>query len=142
MNYSFGIILAEFNKDITDKMLKSASDRIEELNSSLIKVVKVPGSYEIPLIAQELLEQNIVDGLVCLGFIERGETLHGEVMGNVVHSQLIRLQEKHKKPMGLGIIGPGALEDQAHSRAIPYGKAAVDACYKMITIMKSLSGIK
>lgn len=138
MAYKLGIILAEFNKEVSNEMLDSAISRATELGLNLARVVKVPGSYEIPLVAQELLERNILDGLVCLGYIERGETLHGEVMGHVVHSQLVKLQEKFKKPMGLGIIGPGATEIQARSRAGLYGKTAVEVCHKMILIMKDL----
>ena len=72
----------------------------------------MPGSYEMPLIADVLLGREDVDALVVLGYIERGETLHGEVMGNVVHAALVQLQLKHRKPMGLGVIGPGATPEQ------------------------------
>ena len=57
------------------------------------------------------------DGLVVLGYIERGETLHGEVMGHVVHTALVQLQLKYRKPVGIGIIGPGATAEQAQAQS-------------------------
>jgi len=59
-----------------------------QLGLRVVCTVRVPGAYETPLVAKKLLARKDVDALVVLGFIERGETLHGEVMGHVVHRAL------------------------------------------------------
>jgi 6,7-dimethyl-8-ribityllumazine synthase len=132
------ILVAEFNKSVTGAMLKAALSTLEAATSKVVKVIKVPGAYELPLAAKLLLSRRNVQGLVVLGFIERGETLHGEVMGHVVHQALVRLQLKTLKPMGLGIIGPGATEKQAHKRKIDYGRAAAQAALRMLAVLQEL----
>jgi 6,7-dimethyl-8-ribityllumazine synthase len=102
------IVAAEFNKELVDAMIETAQIELKDLGADLVRVVRVSGCYEVPLIADLHLAQEGVDGLVVLGYIERGETLHGEVMGHVVHGALVQLQLKYRKPVGIGIIGPGA----------------------------------
>lgn len=136
------IVLAQFNHDITDVMLASAHDEAKKMDISVSHVVKVPGSYEIPLMANELLKNPRVSAVVVLGYIERGETQHGEVMGHTVHSCLLRSSLEHRKPVGLGIIGPGAVVQQAEARRDPYARAAVRAavaaCRKLSEIENSI----
>ena len=77
--------------------------------------------------------------LVVLGYIERGETLHGEVMGHVVHAALVQLQLSHRKPIGLGIIGPGATAEQAEARKVSSARAAVHAALRCREVLSSLT---
>lgn len=121
------ILAAEFARDIVDVMVEEAKDEAAALGADVAEVVRVPGAYETPLIADRLLADPEIDFIVVLGFIERGETQHGEVMGHVVHSALVQLQLKHGKPLGIGIIGPGATTEQAGTRKVDYARAAVRA---------------
>jgi 6,7-dimethyl-8-ribityllumazine synthase len=121
------VVAAEFNKELIDVMIETAQNELKRAGTELVRVVRVPGSYEIPLIADAYLSQESVDAVVALGYIERGETLHGEVMGHVVHDTLVQLQLKYRKPIGLGIIGPGATQEQAHARKINSALSAVRA---------------
>jgi 6,7-dimethyl-8-ribityllumazine synthase len=121
------VIAAEFNKQLVDEMVAAAESELRAAKAELLRTVRVSGSYEIPLIAELYLGNPAVDALVVLGYIERGETLHGEVMGHVVHSALVEMQIRHRKPIGIGIIGPGATEDQAQTRKVKTAIAAVKA---------------
>ncbi len=121
------IVAAEFNKELADTMIETASKESEDAGARVMRVVRVAGSYELPLVSDLYLGQDGVDVLVVLGYIERGETLHGEVMGHVVHNALIQLQLKYRKPVGMGIIGPGATIEQAHERKMKTARAAVRA---------------
>jgi 6,7-dimethyl-8-ribityllumazine synthase len=121
------IVAAEFNKELVDAMIETAQQELKEAAAELVRVVRVPGSYEVPLLADLYLAQDGVDGLVVLGFIERGETLHGEVMGHIVHGVLVQLQLKYHKPIGIGIIGPGATVEQAQKRKTSSARAAARA---------------
>ena len=82
-----------------------------------------------------MLEDDRIDLVVVLGYIEKGETLHGEVMGHVVQRALIDLQLKYRKPIGLGIIGPGATTEQAESRKTGYAEDASRAAFSMLTLL-------
>jgi 6,7-dimethyl-8-ribityllumazine synthase len=73
---------------------------------------------------------------VVLGFIERGQTQHGEVMGHVVHRALVDLELKHRKPVGIGIIGPGATSEQAEKRKVDYARAAVRAALRSWNVLR------
>ncbi len=126
------IVAAEFNKDLVDAMIDAATRELQTAGAVVVRVLRVPGAFELPLISDVQLAQRGIDALVVLGYIERGETLHGEVMGHVVHSALVQLQLKHRKPMGLGIIGPGATAEQAevrkHSAATAAARAVLASC--------------
>lgn len=132
------ILAAEFAKAIVDTMIAEASAEAAACGSEPGLVVRVPGAYEIPLAADALLARPDVDFLIALGFIERGETLHGEVMGHVVQQALIDLQLKHHKPVGLGIIGPGATHEQAERRQVDYARAAVRAAARAWKVLHTL----
>src|SRR4051812_32175530 len=94
------IVAAEFNKPLIDAMVAAAEGELAANQAELLRVVRVTGSYEVPLLAEMYLTTEAVDAVVVLGYIERGETLHGEVMGHVVHSALVEMQIRHRKPIG------------------------------------------
>lgn len=130
------ILAADFTKSVVDVMVEAATREAAALGAELVKVVRVPGAYELPLIADVLLAQPGTDVLVVLGYIERGETLHGEVMGNVVHAALVDMQLRHRKPVGIGIIGPGATLEQAETRKVDYARAAVAAALRSRAVLR------
>jgi 6,7-dimethyl-8-ribityllumazine synthase len=133
------IVAAEFNASIVEPMIAGATDEIALLGATLGPVVRIPGCYEVPLVAAKLLGKARVDLLVVLGFIEKGETLHGQVMGQVVHSKLVDLEIEYGKPVGIGIIGPGATPEQAEVRKDAYARAAVRAALRLLEAVGSAS---
>ena len=112
-------------------MLKFAIDEASSKNWEVSEVVWVPGSMEAPLAIDRMLQSTEVQGAVVLGIIERGETDHGLVMGQSVTKSVIELQIKHNKPIGLGIIGPGAEPEHIEQRLEPHARSAVGAVATM-----------
>ena len=131
------IIAAEFNKELAEGMIEAARQEAQDAGATVIRIIRVAGCYEVPLIADLQAAQDEIDAIVVLGYIERGETLHGEVMGQVVHSALVNLQLKYGKPIGLGIIGPGATQQQAEVRKTDYARAAVRAALRNSEIINA-----
>ena len=131
MKKRLALLAAEFNRPLVDAMVAAAADEAERLGAAVVRTVRVSGCYETPLLADRLLALRDVDALVVLGYIERGQTLHGEVMGHVVHRALIDLALRHGKPAGLGIIGPGATAKQAEVRKDRSARAAVRAALRL-----------
>jgi 6,7-dimethyl-8-ribityllumazine synthase len=131
-------VAAEFNRPLVDHMALAARDEAAKLGGEVIAEVRVPGSYEIPLVLSHLLARGKVDAAVVLGYIERGETLHGEVMGQVVHRSIVDLELATRKPVGIGIIGPGATPAQAETRKDDYARAAVRAAAASLAALASL----
>ena len=78
----FGIVVSQFNNFITDRLLAGALDAMERSGAGekQIEIVRVPGSFEIPIIAKKLAATNRFDSIVCIGCILRGETSHYDVV--------------------------------------------------------------
>lgn len=128
----FGIVIGEFHKEMARTMLESAKKVIVEKGYEVDEVIWVPGSYEAPIAMQHIIKRKDIDACVLLGYIERGETMHGEVMGHAVHHAMVDLMLEHNKPIGIGIIGPGATKEQADKRAEKYAAAAAEAAVTMV----------
>lgn len=133
----YSVLAAEFNRPLVDAMVETATAALAAHGLPLGRVLRVPGAYELPLVAAAELARPEVGGLVVLGYIERGETLHGEVMGHVVGHALMGLQLKERKPIGMGIIGPGATAEQARVRHVKSAEAAVQALKRVADLLRA-----
>ena len=129
---NLGIVCGAFHREEVEQMLEFARDEADSKNWEVSEVVWVPGSMEAPLALDRLLQYEGIQGAVVLGIIERGETDHGLVMGQSVTRAIIELQIKHNKPIGLGIIGPGAEPEHVGPRLEPHARAAVGAVAAMV----------
>ncbi|WP_213807202.1 6,7-dimethyl-8-ribityllumazine synthase [Granulicella sp. dw_53] len=133
-----GIVVAEFSPDISEAMLMAARDETTILGVEIAIVSHVHGAYEIPLIADALLRKEHVTSVVVLGFIEKGETQHGEVMAHTVSTLLLNSSLQHEKAIGYGIIGPDASWDQANTRKELYARAAVRAAIASTSVLRDI----
>lgn len=129
---NLGIVCGAFHRKQVERMLEYAHDEAEAKNWDVVEVTWVPGSMEAPLALERMLQNEDVHGAVVLGIIERGETEHGLVMGQAVTRAVIDLQISHNKPIGLGIIGPGADPEHIEPRLEPHARAAVGAVAAMV----------
>ena len=132
MSKRIALVLGSFHKKEADDMLVAAHAAALENHIRITEEVWVPGSMEAPLAIKRLLMREDIDGVVVLGIIERGETKHGLVMGEVVYDAIIRLQLEFMKPIGFGILGPEILPEQIPPRVKPYAHAAVEAVAMML----------
>src|SRR5262245_10067587 len=98
---NIALVLGSFHKKEADEMLEEARAAAAESGLTVVAEVRVPGSIEAPLALKRLLLRDDVHAAAALGIIERGETKHGLVMGEVVYDAIIRLQLEHLKPIGL-----------------------------------------
>ena len=128
---NLGIVCGSFHREQVERMLKFAIDEADSKNWEVSEIVWVPGSLEAPLAIDRMLQSSEIKGAVVLGIIERGETDHGLVMGQSVTKSVIELQIKHNKPIGLGIIGPGAEPEHIEPRLEPHARSAVGAVAAM-----------
>ena len=129
--YNIGIVVSEFNYDITSMMLERAKSHAEFLGANVVKVVQVPGVYDIPLAVKVLLKDNSVDGVVTLGCVIEGETEHDQIVIQNAARKITDLSLEFTKPATLGITGPGMTRLQAEDR-IENAKNAMEACVKLL----------
>ena len=134
-----GIVCGSFHKEEVTRMLNTVTSAVEnehvlgQMGGVLMEPVWVPGAFEVPLATKRLLDAGC-SGVVTLGIIERGQTLHGQAMGDAVMSALIGLQLEYNRPIGLGIIGPGADPEHIEPRLVPHAKAAIQAVAHMLNL--------
>jgi 6,7-dimethyl-8-ribityllumazine synthase len=133
------IVMSEFNFDVTSLMLERAKRHLEHHKATLAAEVHVPGVYDMAPAIKKLLKRKDVDGVVILGTVIKGETLHDELITHATAQVALRLAVKYDKPVGLGITGPGMTHEQAMER-LDNAKNAVDAVVKMIATLKQIGG--
>lgn len=131
------IVAAEFNHEVTDRMVEKALARAEERGVRVASVVRVPGTFEIPFAIQRLLERSDIDAAVAIGAVIKGETLHDEALMAAVPPALLEMGLRAGKPVALGITGPGMTEEQAIQR-VDKGADAVDAALAMHELLRGL----
>ncbi|NPB00902.1 MAG: 6,7-dimethyl-8-ribityllumazine synthase [Crenarchaeota archaeon] len=133
-----GIVVSEFNYDVTYIMLQKAISHARFLGAEITYIVKVPGTYDTAIAAYELAQKDDVDAVVVLGAVIQGETKHDEVVANQAARKLLDISIQFRKPVTLGIIGPGATRLQAMERAEEYSRRAVEAAVKLARRLKML----
>lgn len=129
---SIGIVVSEFNYDLTYLMLQRALEHAEFLGARVTYVFRVPGAYDMPLAIKELLNKDEIDGVVTLGAIIQGETKHDEIVAQHVSRKITDLSLEYGKPVTLGISGPGMTRMQGAERIDEFSKRSVEAAMKMI----------
>ncbi|MEM3445403.1 MAG: 6,7-dimethyl-8-ribityllumazine synthase [Thermoplasmata archaeon] len=132
-----GIVVSEFNYDITMMMLERAKTHAEFLGVEIAEVVTMPGVYDLPVAAKKLLKRKDIDGVVALGAVIKGETDHDQIIMQNAARKLADLSVEFEKPVGLGISGPGMTRLQAEDR-IENAKNAVESVVKQIRALKGL----
>ncbi len=126
------LVCGSYHREAVERMTTTARVRAGELELEIVAERWVPGALECPLALQQLLGRDDVDGAVLLGIIERGETQHGLVMGQAVIRAVLDLQIATGKPVGMGVIGPGANPQHIEPRLLPYARKAVEAVAEMM----------
>ena len=129
---NIAIVCGSFHKSEIEHLLEWARDEAKNLALEIVDVVWVPGAMEVPLAVDRLLADDEIEGVACLGIIEKGQTQHGLAMGQAVIKTILELQLVHEKPVGLGIIGPGAEPEHIGPRLEPHARAAVSAILSMV----------
>lgn len=132
------IVVSDFNYKITSKMLQIALEKIKRLKIDVIHVCKVYGVFDMPIIVDALLKKNNIDAVITLGAIIKGQTKHDEVIAHTVLTSLSYLSLKYKKPVSLGISGPGMHERIAYSRIRQMPENAVDAAIKSLFELENI----
>ena len=124
-------MVSEFNQEVTSRMLSVTQEKAKKLKLKITYTCQVPGAYDMPIIVDALLQKKNVDGVVTLGAIVKGQTKHDEVIAHSTANALTELSLKYKKPVSLGISGPGMQERHAYARIRPVAERAVEAIVKI-----------
>ena len=100
----FAIVVARFNRDVTDRLLAGAERVLTAHGAASIDVARVPGAYEIPVVAKRLAGSGTVDAVICLGAVIRGETAHFEHVAGQAASGITRAGLDTGVPVIFGVL--------------------------------------
>jgi 6,7-dimethyl-8-ribityllumazine synthase len=125
----FGIVVSQFNSFITDRLLAGALDALERSGAGQqqIEIVRVPGSFEIPLAAKQLAATGRVDSIVCIGCILRGETSHYDYVASEAARGIQLAQLDTGVPMAFCVLTCDTLEQAIDRAGLKSGNKGFDA---------------
>ena len=126
-----GLVVAEFNRPITERMEEAAIDAAERRDASVVETVHVPGAYDSPLAADRLARRPDIEAVAVVGAIITGDTDHDEVIANAAAQGLTRVSLERDTPVALGVTGPGMNADEAADRT-DKGADAVDSAVALV----------
>jgi 6,7-dimethyl-8-ribityllumazine synthase len=132
------IVVSEFNREITFQMLDMAINHAQKLKVELRYVCYVPGSFDMPLMIEELLKRKDIDAAITIGAIIKGETRHDNIVAENAARLIADLSLKYTKPVSLGISGPDMTIEQAKDRIEIVPTRAVNAAVSMVKRVRML----
>jgi 6,7-dimethyl-8-ribityllumazine synthase len=114
----FGIVVSKFNEFVTDRLLAGALEVLEKAGADVdaIQVARVPGAFEIPLVAKRFAASGRFDAVICLGAVIRGETPHFEYISREASRGVARVSLEADLPVVFGVLTTDNV-DQALARA-------------------------
>ncbi len=127
MKKKYLIVIADYYQEISKGLLNSALKEIPKL--SVIKIIKVPGVFEIPVTISKYI--NRYDAFLALGCVIKGQTPHFDFISNVTTHAIMKLSVESKKPIGNGVITCLSLQ-QARARK-KKGKEAANAVISVLS---------
>lgn len=140
---SFAIVLSRFNGFIGERLLEGALDAIKrhDGDEETIQVTRVPGAFEIPLIAQKLAEKGGVDAVICLGAVIRGDTPHFDYVASEVSKGIAQVALKTGIPVSFGVITTDSLEQAIERAGTKAGNKGFEAAVTAIEMANLIKGI-
>ncbi len=141
--FRFAIIVSRFNDFICSRLAEGAMDALlrHGADEEALKIVKVPGAFEIPLVAKKLSLSGHYDAVICLGAIIRGATSHFEYVAAEVSKGIASVALETNVPITFGILTTDNLEqaiERAGSKAGNKGFEAAIVAIEMVNLLKKL----
>jgi 6,7-dimethyl-8-ribityllumazine synthase len=139
----FAIIAARFNDFITDRLVGGALDALNRSGAAEndITIAKVPGAFEIPLVAKKMAQQNKWDAIICLGAVIRGSTPHFDYVCAEVSKGVAVVGLDSEVPVVFGIVTTDTIEqaiERAGTKAGNKGWSAAQTAVEMANLMDNL----
>ena len=143
-NNKFAIVVSKFNEFIGNKLLEGAVECLKKHNYSDedFDIIKVPGAFEIPMIAGKLAAKKQYDSIIALGAVIKGATPHFEYISNAVSTGCLEVSIKYGIPVVFGVLTTNTVEqaiERSNSKLGNKGWDAALTAIEMADLNKKLS---
>ena len=140
----FAIVAARFNSFIVDRLLEGALDALRRTGGDpeSVVVVKVPGSWEMPVVVAELAAQKKYDAIICLGAVIRGETPHFDYGAGNAASGLAAIGPKTGVPVVFGVLTTNTVDQAVDRAGTKSGNKGFDAAMTAIEMAQLLRTLR
>ena len=136
--YRFAIVASEYNSVIMERLIAGARRALQDQKE--ISLIRVPGSFEIPLAAKRAALSRRYDAIVALGCVVRGETPHFEYISSSVSQALQQVSLETGVPVGFGVLTVDTVQ-QALDRSGESGNKGAEAALTALAMIDILRGI-
>jgi 6,7-dimethyl-8-ribityllumazine synthase len=142
--FSFGIVASRFNDFISSKLIEGAMDALNRhgVDENKVSIVKVPGSFEIPITAKRLAQSGKYDAVICLGAVIRGATPHFEYISAEVAKGIATVSLESNIPVTFGVLTTDNLEQAIERAGSKVGNKGWDAAVAAMEMVNLLGQIK
>ena len=130
MKFKICIVISTYNSDITEKLYLNAKEELDKSSLKKIDIVKVPGSFEIPVVISKLAKK--YDGFIAIGCVIKGETANFDLISKAITNGIMEISISQKKPIGNAVI-TSFNREQALKR-FNRGKEAAQAILEVLKI--------
>ncbi|MGE4551729.1 MAG: 6,7-dimethyl-8-ribityllumazine synthase [Desulfovibrionaceae bacterium] len=139
----FAIVAARFNDFIVDKLIAGAMDALVRHGADAgdITIYRVPGAFEMPLVAEKLARKGGMDAIVCVGAVIRGATPHFDFVANECAKGLAQVMLQSGMPIGFGVLTTDNLEQAIERAGSKAGNKGVDAAMAALESVRVLEQI-
>lgn len=143
--FRFGIVVSKYNEFVTSRLLAGAVEVLTKAGASdeAIEVTRVPGAFEIPLVARRMARSGRFDAVICLGAVIRGETSHFEYISAEASRGIAQAAWESDLPVIFGVLTTETVEQALERAGAPErnkGAEAARTAIEMANLMKQLQG--
>lgn len=139
----FALVVSRFNSFLSEKLVDGAVDALVRhgVKDADVEIVRCPGAFEIPLVAQRVAERGKVHGILCLGVVLRGETPHFDYVAGEAAKGIAQVALSTKIPVLFGVVTADTLEQAIHrcgGKEGNKGAQAAEAAIEMANLLEKL----
>lgn len=136
-DFQIGIVVSEWNDHITDQLLKGALETFLEngVSEENIIVHRVPGAFELPLVAQWLFESTDVQGVIAIGVVIQGETRHFDFVCDGTTQGIVDVSLKYNKPVSFCLLTDNTEQQSIDRAGGKHGNKGVECA---VTLLKMI----
>lgn len=136
-DFQIGIVVSEWNDHITDQLLKGALETFLEngVSEENIIVHRVPGAFELPLVAQWLFESTDVQGVIAIGVVIQGETRHFDFVCDGTTQGIVDVSLKYNKPVSFCLLTDNTEQQSIDRAGGKHGNKGIECA---VTLLKMI----